>query len=300
MNRRRASRRAPRFTPADEDAGARETYQDATLYDFEYRRRRADVNFYRRIAEEKRDSRQRQGAPLGPILDLACGTGRLTTPLLRDGYSVVGVDLSAPMLARAAWRISRLGPARRRRALLCKGDLRQLGFAARFDLAICGFHSLQHLVDERDLLACLEGVAASLTPQGWFAFDLLPPDPAWIARDPERRWARTVFRHPVTGQRLVYTTNHRYDPARKTLHVRIFYQPVDARGQPTGPERVRRLCHRQLDPAEVARLLGACGMEVIASFGGFDGRPLPQDGPDAGAASPDVDQNIYVARLRRR
>src|SRR5687768_160243 len=63
MERRRAERvtrtttEAPkRFTTRDEEAGARESYEDAVLYDFEYRRRRADVNFYRRIAEEKRES----------------------------------------------------------------------------------------------------------------------------------------------------------------------------------------------------------------------------------------------------
>jgi SAM-dependent methyltransferase len=278
----------PSFSRADEEAGAREPFEDAALYDFEYRRRRADVNFYRRLAAERRLVGH------GPILDLACGTGRLMLPLLRDGHVVVGLDRSPPMLARAARRLQRLSPARRSRALLLRADLRSFALRDRFCLAISAFHSVQHLVDDADLVACFRAARRALLPNGWFAFDLLPPDPAWIARDPDRRWARTRFRHPGTGERLVYTTNHRYDPARQVLHVRIYYQPVDALGRRRGAERVQRLCHRQLTPGEVARLLARAGLEVAASFGGFDGRPLQQ-----GEDSSD-EQHIYVARPRRR
>jgi SAM-dependent methyltransferase len=278
----------PPFSPADEEAGAREPFEDAALYDFEYRRRRADVNFYRRLAVERRSV----GA--GPLLDLACGTGRLMLPLLRDGHTVLGLDRSRPMLARAAWRLARLSPARQARALLLRADLRSFALRARFSLAISAFHSLQHLIDDRDLLACFRAVRRALVPGGWFAFDLLPPDEAWLALDPARRWARTRFRHPTTGERLVYTTNHHYDPSRRALHIRLYYQVVDARGHRRGAEQVRRLCQRQLEPAEVARLLDRAGLEIVAQFGGFDGRPLcgTDDGSD--------EQHIYVARPLRK
>jgi SAM-dependent methyltransferase len=277
------------FSRTDEDAGGSEPFEDAILYDFEYRRRRADLNFYRRLAAERRDH-----GP-APILDLACGTGRLMVPLLRDGHTVVGLDRSAPMLERAAWRLSRLSSARRGRALLLRADLRSFALRRRFGLVICAFHSVQHLIDDRELLACFRAARATLVPGGWFAFDLLPPDPAWIARDPDRRWARTRFRHPGTGERLVYTTNHRYDPIRRALHMRLYYQPIDAQGRRRGNERVRRLCHRQLWPADVERLLHRAGLKIVARFGGFDGRPLDDD------PSGNPDQHVYVARpLRRR
>jgi SAM-dependent methyltransferase len=279
----------PPFTPADEEAGARESVEDAVLYDFEYRRRRADVNFYRRLAEERR-GRADLGA--GPVLDLACGSGRILAPLLRDGHTVGAVDRSAAMLSRATWRLSRLSATRRRRALLLRGDMRDLGLAPRFSLVFCAFHSVQHLVDDGDLTRFLAGVRAALLPDGWLAFDLLPPDPAWIHRDPSRRWARTRFRHPGTGQRLVYTTSQRFDADRQALHIQLYYQPVDEAGQPTGEERVVRLCQRQLPPADVSRVLGECGFRVLSTFGGFDGRPLD------GKTGEEVQQHIYIARPR--
>jgi SAM-dependent methyltransferase len=274
------------FPRADEEAGAREAFDDAALYDFEYRRRRADINFYRRLAGNRMEF-----APSGPILDLACGTGRLLLPLLRDGHTVVGLDRSAPMLAAARRRVARLSATRRGRCLLLQADLRAFALRPRFALAVAAFHSVQHIYAEADLRRFLRATRACLVPGGWFAFDVLPPDPAWIGRDPLRRWGRTVFRHPVSGQRLVYTNNHRFDPRRRVLHMRLYYQPLDERGRPAGPERVVRLCHRQIEPALVKTLLERAGFRLLACFGGFDGRPL--DG-EPGLA----EEHVYIAAAR--
>lgn len=271
---------------ADEEAGGREAFDDAALYDFEYRRRRADVNFYRRLAGNRM-----QFAPKGPILDLACGTGRLLLPLLRDGHTVVGLDRSAPMLAAARRRVVRLSATRRSRCLLLRADMRAFALQPRFTLAVAAFHSVQHLYGEVDLQRFLHATRACLVSGGWLAFDVLPPDPRWIERDPLRRWGRTVFRHPLSGQRLVYTTNHRFDPRRRVLHMRLYYQPVDDRGHPSGRERVVRLCHRQLEPAWVEGLLARTGFRLLACFGGFDGRPV--EGKPGQA-----EEHVYVAAAR--
>jgi len=119
----------------------RDPFDDPVLYDWEYRRRRDDVRFYAALADHQP----------GPVLDLACGTGRLLAPLIRAGRTVVGVERSAPMLARAAARVGRLGPPLRRRALLVRGDLRALGFRRRFGFAVAAFHSLQHLHTDGEL-----------------------------------------------------------------------------------------------------------------------------------------------------
>src|SRR3569623_557391 len=115
-----------------EQAGAVTPYRDAALYDREYRGRRADVAFYRRLAWMRG----------GPILDLGCGTGRLLIPLLRDGHRVVGVDLSPSMLSRASARMRRLARQRRRAGLLLRADLRHLPLRqkGRFPLIVMAFH----------------------------------------------------------------------------------------------------------------------------------------------------------------
>ena len=81
------------------DAGSREHYADAALYDYEYRRRRADVTFYRELATARRADR---------ILELGAGSGRVTIPLARDGHHVTALDQSRAMLAKLRGRIEAL------------------------------------------------------------------------------------------------------------------------------------------------------------------------------------------------
>jgi SAM-dependent methyltransferase len=279
----------------DEAAGALEPFEDAALYDWEYRRRRDDVRFYRTLADERG----------GPVLDLGCGTGRLLVPLLADGHLVVGVDHAPAMLARAAARLARLRPARRRRALLVRADLRRLAFAPRFAFAVAAFHGIQHLVTDAALLSFLRRVRAALVPGGWFAFDVFAPDPAFLARvdaaGSDRHWHRTLFRHPLTGRLLAYTATYAFDARRRTLLTTFHYQPVDARGRPRGPERRARLCHRQLAPTAVADLLTRAGLERLQSWSDFHGAPLETGslpgGPSPGDPLPsNSEQHVYLAR----
>jgi SAM-dependent methyltransferase len=276
------TKRRERCSQADAEAGCREHFIDAALYDFEYRRRRADINFYRHLA------RNRMEFAMGSVLDLACGTGRLLVPLLRDGYRVVGLDRSPEMLAAAARRVTRLRPSRRQRCTLVRADLRAFALPARATLAVSAFHSVQHLLTDGDFLRFLHNSHASLVKGGWLAFDLLPPDPAWLHRDPGRRWGRTVFHHPLTGQRFIYTANHVYDPATRLLHMRLYYQPVDEQGQPTGKEGAVRLCHRQYSPDEISGLLARARFRLVEAFGGFDDRPLAR-------SFAETDEQVYVA-----
>jgi len=271
-----------RILHADALAGCREPFIDAALYDHEYRHRRSDINFYRRLASNRMEF------AAGAILDLACGTGRLLLPLVRDGHRVVGVDRSAEMLAAAARRIRRLSTSRQQQCTLVRADLRSYHFHTPATLAVAAFHSVQHLFTDDDIARFLRNTRANLMKGGWLAFDVLPPDPDWLARDPNRRWGRTTFRHPNTKERLVYTTNHVFDPNSRLLHMRLYYQPVDDTGAPSGAERTVRLCHRQLWPDDVRRMLGDAGFRLIETFADFDGSLLV-DNPRT------ADEHVYVA-----
>jgi SAM-dependent methyltransferase len=297
----------------DEVAGAREPYEDAYLYDWEYRRRKTDVAFYRMLADE-------QG---GPVLDLGCGSGRLLAPLLEDGHGVVGLDLSRAMLARAARRVARLGRARARRAVLLRADLRALPIgpggglepdpeglmaprpaAGRFPFVVSAFHTIQHLVEDRDLLGLFQQVRALLTPTGWFAFDVFVPHPDWLARPAGQPFDHTIFRHPRTGVRTEYSVAHALDRDRRCLHMRFNYRSMEqeraARTGPKGPApsrdtrdgggRVRtvRLCHRQLRPGDIDALTAAVGLRVISRWASFEGLPLDLADPHA------TEQHVYL------
>jgi SAM-dependent methyltransferase len=274
--------RKPRARESAAEAGCREHFVDAALYDYEYRHRRADLTFYRRLAQNRLEFAR------GYVLDLACGSGRLLVPLLRDGHRVVGLDRSPQMLAAAAHRVRRLSTLRRRACTLLRADLRAFAVREPATLAICAFHSVQHLLVDEAILAFLACARRSLVKGGWLAFDVLPPDPTWLGRDPNHRWARTIFCHPTTRQRLAYTTSHVYDPGTRLLHMRLYYQPVDEKGAARGRERTVRLCHRQYPPSEITRLLSRSGFRPLEAFADFDGRPLVE------SAAP-AEEHVYVA-----
>ena len=117
----------------EQDAGAVEHYLDAALYDLAYRHRRADINFYKMLAEERLS-----GSPHAPILELACGSGRLTLPLLRAGHPLVAFDRSWTMLHAAQRRVARLPPARRKSCVLFAGDMRSFAVKTRVPFVLAG------------------------------------------------------------------------------------------------------------------------------------------------------------------
>ncbi len=143
----------------------------APFYDWENARTqsRRDVGFWQRLAL----------AQDGPVLELGCGTGRVAVPIVKAGATLVGVDLSAPMLARARTRLTRARLADR--ALLVRGDIRALPFRSRrgFGLVMAPYGILQSLTREPDLRATLASVARVLRRGGLFAMDLVPDLPRW-------------------------------------------------------------------------------------------------------------------------
>src|SRR5689334_16513004 len=112
----------------------------APFYDWENARTlgRRDVRFWRRLA----------ATADGPVLELGCGTGRISRPLARAGVDLVGVDRSAAMLERA--RTNRGSTSLR----LVRGDIRFLTFRDRaFRMVIAPYGILQSLTSPRDLSA---------------------------------------------------------------------------------------------------------------------------------------------------
>jgi SAM-dependent methyltransferase len=243
------------------DAGSREHYADASLYDYEYRRRRADVTFYRELANQRRADK---------VLELGAGSGRVTIPLARDGHQVVAVDQSKAMLGKLRQRVAALPKAAADRIRVVDGDLRDFDVGGKYPLVIAAFNVLEHLYTRSELDACLRRVAAHLAPGGAFAFDVQLPDLEWLTRDPNKRWAKTRFTDPTTGRAMFYSTNHDYDPVGQIALIRLYYEPADGKG----PTKIVKLSQRKFFPAELEALLAHAGFRVTERYGDFSRRPL--------------------------
>jgi ubiquinone/menaquinone biosynthesis C-methylase UbiE len=228
----------------------------APFYDWENARTfgRRDVAFWSRIAEERRE----------PAVELGCGTGRIAIPLLKAGHSLVGVDRSEAMLARARRRARRAGVLDR--ALFVRSDIRMLPLRARrFDFVIAPYGMLQSLTRDRDLAATLESVARILRPGGLFGIDLVPDLPRW------REYEKKISLH---GRRNASTTLTLVESVRQDRRrgVTIFDQEyIEHRNRQRHVHRFS-LTFRTLSVPQMVRRLERAGFWIRAVLGDYQGR----------------------------
>ena len=107
------------------------------------------------------------------VLDLACGTGRLSWLLAERGYEVIGTDLSCDMLAIAAAREA--DTEIRFRPLFLNQALQELDLYGTVQAAVCSMDSLNYL-SEADLREALRRLRLFLEPDGILFFDLNTPE----------------------------------------------------------------------------------------------------------------------------
>jgi ubiquinone/menaquinone biosynthesis C-methylase UbiE len=231
--------------------------QYAPFYDWENARTvaRRDVAFWQRLAIAQDD----------PVLELGCGTGRISVPVARAGARVVGIDLSEPMLARARRRLTRSHLAHR--ALLVRGDIRRLPFRSRrgFGLVMAPYGILQSLTREGDLRAALESVHRVLRRGGLFGADLVPDLPRW--REYRRR---TSLSGPRGRSTIKLVESVRQDRNRKLT---IFdHEYVERRGRERRSHRFT-LTFRTLSVPEMTRRFERAGFAVEAVLGDYQGGP---------------------------
>ena len=101
------------------------------------------------------------------VLDLACGTGRLTRMLAQRGYQMIGMDASAEMLTEATGQGGDI--------LYLQQSLTELDLYGTVDAALCSLDGLNYLSPE-DVTEALRRVYLFLNPGGVFAFDLHTPE----------------------------------------------------------------------------------------------------------------------------
>lgn len=99
------------------------------------------------------------------ILDLACGTGTITTELYRRGYKMIGTDISCDMLEVASSK------SNNQILYLCQ-DMRDLELNSKVDSVICMFDSLNYITSYRDLKKIFKKVYTYLDDKGLFIFDM--------------------------------------------------------------------------------------------------------------------------------
>jgi len=210
----------------------------------------ADVAFYVELARNAD----------GPVVELAIGNGRVAIPVAQaTGRRVIGIDSSSAMLKQARARAAEAGVE----LDLREGDMRGLSLDEPAALIYCPFRSLLHLPTWADRRRTFERVAASLRPEGLFAWNAFAFDHRIAARidgaHQEEPGPPHTIRYSVGDNRIDIT---RDDGATSSLW--------------------------WATKNEWAGLLDVSGFAVEALYGGFDHEPFTDDSGEY----------VFVARRR--
>lgn len=104
----------------------------------------------------------------GPVLELACGSGRLLIPIAQAGYRIDGVDNSEAMLNRLRAKLESLDENTKKRIRLFQQDMREFRTSRQYRMITIAYNSLQELETKEKITGCLQRVFDSLTKGGYF------------------------------------------------------------------------------------------------------------------------------------
>jgi SAM-dependent methyltransferase len=233
----------------------------AALYDFNNRTvMTEDIPFFLDYAREVADRLT------GPILELACGTGRVTVPLVEAGHSVVGLDLSAPMLEVLRGKREAWPQDQRDRLELVQEDMARFSLGREFPLIILPFRAFQVLIDPGDALSCLTCAREHLSEGGLFIFNVFHGGSGFERhwRFPETlQWERT----DDSGLLIRKTASCDYDEARGVLLPRYAYEFGGNRCEESLALRMYRY-------DRLRGMIADCGLAVVEEYGWYDRRPV--------------------------
>jgi SAM-dependent methyltransferase len=229
-------------------------YAHPAYYDLENRDFTPQGPFYLALARQVGD----------PVLELGCGTGRMTIPLAQQGITITGIDAGAGMLAHARLKAGDL-PIH-----WIEADARTFQLSASFRLIFGTTGIFQHMLERADQEALLDRVRAHLAPDGYFAFDVHAPRAAAFAEQPEEiDWFSYLNDE---GQEVRVSGTCHYDAIRQVNTETAYRCWRDAQGQVITHRAPLSL--RYFYPRELESLLHYNGFSIIEQYGEYDRSPL--------------------------
>jgi SAM-dependent methyltransferase len=228
------------------------------LYDWEHDPYVADVEVVVALA-------RRFG---GPLLELACGSGRLLAPLAAAGLQVTGVDSSARMLGRAHERLAALGLDVE---LHCQA-MQNLDLPGPFRTIVIGLDSFGLLVDRKDQLATLRTARKVVAHDGRLVLDLSNGNLRGGNESAEELLHDITAPAPDTGRPITKFVLRQPDAAEQLDHLLFFYDEQDERGFLKRTSVELRL--RWFTRNELELLLESAGWAVDELYGNYELEPF--------------------------
>lgn len=244
------------------DQGLPSTFDDGDLYDLVVGDMPYGLDFYVGLA---------RGAD-GPVLDIACGTGRILLPCLQAGVDIEGLDLFEPMLDRLRTKAAALGLS----PTLHQADMSEFSLPRQYAVIMIPFNAFIHNMTQEAQISCLERCREHLTPGGELAFDTFFPSLEVIGVPQDTRVLEGELPHPETGLPMRMYDTRSFDRVAQEQHSvnELELLAADGSVQKTYRSEVHsRYVYKQ----EMELLLRVAGFSRWEIHSDFEGRPLTRE-----------------------
>jgi SAM-dependent methyltransferase len=203
----------------------------------------------------------------GAALELACGTGRLLVPFLRDGLEVEGADASPEMLDICRRKAAAAGVA----PVLHRQLMQELAVRRRFRTIYIPAQSFQVVADRTEAIEALVRGRQHLDSGGELIVTL---GQTWneAGADGEERLTRNTMRDDGSIARVYSSTQ--MIPAERIQELRVRFEIV-SNGLVTDSLTWPTARLRWYEPAEFTSMLRSAGFASVQLQVGYDGRPGP-------------------------
>ena len=232
----------------------------------------SDLPFYQSMARQSG----------GPVLEFACGTGRLLIPVAAEVGRGVGVDRSPAMIEIARRRASQ--HSGEHAVVLKVGDIRDIDLGETFSLIQIPYSSLFQLPSAADLNAALSNIRRHLQGGGRVVADFFVPNIDAMRQRHNQMILAGEYRLVDQNARLLIWEYAQYSFAKQLVHRRRVYETVDTKGVSL-ERRHGNLTIYYRTPIQMMNAFADAGLRVIETYGDFS----------RGLFEPNSDHMILVA-----
>jgi ubiquinone/menaquinone biosynthesis C-methylase UbiE len=226
-----------------------------------------DLQFYVAMAKTKG----------GPVLELACGTGRILLPIARQGIPIHGVDNSLPMLNVLQDKLQQEVKDVRELVSVSQGDIRNFRSNQEYPLVIIPFRPLQHMHTLEDQIAALQTAAFHLEGGGTLVFDVFYPKFDNLHSKVGEEFLELEWTPKSDPSKVIrrYLRKESVDKIQQNFTATFIFRTYQ--GEKLVQEETELLKMSYYTYPHLRALFLLAGLEVVEEYGSFERTPLDNE-----------------------